>query len=122
NMLFGAPALSYVLACPNHPDRGAGGVRQHLSVTLNDSRCAVAAHDPVLELARSAALECVPDRRFHAVSIVRVNYFEECFVGRTEAALVEPEDSIKLVRPGDLVPADLPLPASDPGDPFSLRE
>ena len=55
-------------------------------------------------------------------AVVGVDALEEVLVAGLDRPRLEPVDPEELVRPGDLVLRDVPLPAAEPGEPLRLGE
>ena len=114
-------AVGDVLARADHP-HGAPVLHDHLAVREHDADAAVRPDQAVLVAERPMALQRLGDRALDLGPVVGVHALEELAVVELPAPRVQSVDPVHLVRPGDRVGLDVPLPAADVGDPLCERE
>ena len=85
-----------------------------------DPLLAVRPHDPLVEHERLAGLDAALDRRPDAIALLGTDPGDEILGGAAELTGLEAVDPMQLVRPGDPLGGQGPLPDSEADDPLGL--
>ena len=117
-----SPLLGHVLRRSEQLD-GLTVVAEHdLTVRFDHAQLAPGPHDRVLVTERLACRDRSLHEELHPFAGLGMDAIEKCLEARLQGRRIEAEDAIQLLGPGHHACADVPLPASDPGELLRLRE